>query len=39
LFKTEQSWKITIDWFKENWLPGFLKESGKKQVSGSKKAD
>jgi nucleoside-diphosphate-sugar epimerase len=41
LFKTEQSWPITIEWFKENWLPQFLKESGKQVSSkgGSNKAD
>jgi nucleoside-diphosphate-sugar epimerase len=38
--KTEQSWPSTIAWFKENWLPKFLAESGK-QVSpgGTKKVD
>jgi len=36
LFLTEQSWPITIEWFKQNWLPQYLKESGK--VS-SKKVD
>ena len=36
LFKTEQSWPMTIEWFKENWLPKYLERSGK--VS-SKKLD
>lgn len=43
LFKTEESWPLTIQWFKENWLPKYLQQSGK-QVStgiagGNKKAD
>ena len=36
LFKTEESWPLTIDWFKKNWLPKYLQASGK--VS-TKKAD
>lgn len=24
----DEAWQFTIDWFKENWLPGFLEESG-----------
>jgi nucleoside-diphosphate-sugar epimerase len=40
LFKTEEAWPTTIDWFKKHWLPKFLQESGKTQVSGvNKKLD
>jgi len=27
----EEAWQFTIDWFKENWLPKFLEETGKKK--------
>jgi len=25
----DEAWSLTIEWFKENWLPGFLERNGK----------
>ncbi|CAB9519903.1 Sterol-4-alpha-carboxylate 3-dehydrogenase, decarboxylating [Seminavis robusta] len=32
LFKTEEAWPSTIEWFKENWLPKYLQQAGKQQT-------
>jgi nucleoside-diphosphate-sugar epimerase len=28
LYEFQDRWQYTIDWFKENWLPGFLSTRG-----------
>jgi nucleoside-diphosphate-sugar epimerase len=35
LYEFDERWQYTIDWFKTNWLPGFLN----KQQKGNKKMD
>lgn len=32
-FEFESSWKSTIEWFRVNWLPKFLKENGQAPVT------
>ena len=39
LFKTEESWPLTIEWFKKNWLPKYLEKSGQQQKVSIKKSD
>lgn len=39
LFKTEESWPLTIEWFKKNWLPKYNEKYGKVSSAGTKKLD
>jgi nucleoside-diphosphate-sugar epimerase len=37
-YEFESAWQSTIDWFKMNWLPGYLEKTGR-AVSDTKKED